>query len=205
MDNPKRRINVYVCGILTSPGHSRNWTGRAVTHSISQHDIPAEKIEYLTTAFMRVFGQQNRVTKLASTLEWYKDREVVLVGHSNGADVCVRCLRENHGLAIKDLHLVCGATNSNFTSSGLNRMLQDGTITGRVYVYIAGQDKALALTRTWLARFLGYGTLGLTGPKLVSKEVRERVIEVRSYPWTSYGHSTCWQDERFERTMSYFI
>jgi hypothetical protein len=133
---------------------------------------------------------------------------VVLVGHSNGAEVICRALREveigtrgssslqgRHPVA--EVHLIAPACEADFDRNGLNAALEYGRV-GAVHVYMSGQDRALRLAR-WSRRLfgwlgLGYGDLGLRGPV----NAAGRVFAHRE---ATFGHSTWFAGAEFERTM----
>ena len=213
MNCPTCPVYVCVCGILNWPGSSKNWNGRAVTWLHNHQDCQAEKVDYLCGPVGRAFGQNDRVQKLYGTLTSGGNqpsyastaRRIVLVGHSNGCAVIQDCLREHGDLPpIEALHLVCAASDSDFNTNGLNRLLGEGKV-GSVTVYMAGRDQALHEAASFLGVLLGYGHLGLEGPKNVLQSVQDRVRIVRMAPWDAYGHSDCWHDDNFEKTMGNFL
>lgn len=208
------RVWFLVNGILNFPGSSKNWNGRGVTHLMAPAESTdkAEKIEYFAGPIDRVFGQKERAGKLYQTMSYYDvpgstgDYERIGVGHSNGADVFITMMRDfPNWPSIDHLHLVCGATNASFEKNGLNHWLDIGRVKF-VTVYVAGRDMALRLAHTLPGKLLGYGTLGLKGPKRVWPKFIEdgRVKTVWADPWTQYGHSECWHPDNFEGTMQQF-
>ena len=62
----------------------------------------------------------------------------------------------------------------------------------------------MRLARCHPARWLGYGTLGYSGPLDVDTDVKDRVRVVSGDPWQWYGHGECWQDDNFDETMRNF-
>ena len=58
-----QRVTIYVNGILTFPGSSNNWNGRAVTWTHLNRDARAEKVEYFCGPIDRAFGQKERAQK----------------------------------------------------------------------------------------------------------------------------------------------
>ena len=193
-------IYVFVNGIMTFPGQSKNWTGRAVTWTQVTTQAKADKVEYWAGYLSRVVGQHKRAYKLYRTLAYYRGWNIVLVGHSNGADVITDCLQGFYGLApIQHVHLVCGACESDFARNGLNMALAERRV-GEVSIYCAGKDKALKWAHTWLGRLLGYGCIGLEGPTRVRPALASRVHVIQR-GWEDYGHSDCWGDDRFDDTM----
>lgn len=201
----RKRIFLYICGIMNLPGASRNWTGRAVTWTHLHSEARAEKCEYFTGPIGRAFGQRERETKLFRTLEYYQDWDVHLVGHSNGCAVILQGMqRHPYFTPILSLHLVCGACEADFDKNGLNSFLADNRV-GHVTVYCAGEDRALRFARFKIAQMIGYGGLGFSGPLNVRADVASKVKVVDRSPWDWYGHSTCFQDDRFDGTMQGFL
>ena len=193
-----RHVLVFINGILTAPGDSDGWTDRAVTWSHLHTHFRAEKLEYFTGALTRRLRQQGRAEKFSRMLERYAAAGFTfsLVGHSNGCDLCLRIARLLAGSrTIRHLHLVAAAAEADFDRNGLNELLADGTV-GRVQIYASTADRALGfakLTSRPLGWFgLGYGSLGLTGPRrgTVADEARVSVIDR-----PGYGHSTWFADE----------
>jgi len=195
-----------VNGILNFPGCSKNWNGRGVTWLHTDEtalplEARAEKVEYLCGPVDRVLGQKERAHKLFLTLDRYHGWANTLAGHSNGADVILTMMRDYHGWpTIQRLHLICGATNADFEKNGLNAWLRAERV-HEVFVYVAGKDLALRLAHTLLGKLLGYGTLGLHGPRNVATDVDARVQTIWAGPWINYGHSDCWAPRNFARTM----
>lgn len=193
-----RHVLVFINGILTSAGDSEGWTDRAVTWAHLHTDFRAEKLEYFTGPLLRRLTQQARAEKFARMLLRYAKAgyAVSLVGHSNGADLIVRILDLVAGGArVESAHLVAAACEADFERNGINTHLRDGVL-GRVQVFASTADKALGFARLTAAPLsligLGYGSLGLTGPKNVAAAVRERVSVVDR---PGYGHSTWFADE----------
>lgn len=198
-----KRVSIFVCGILTFPGASRNWTGRAVTWTHRHTDQRAEKIEYFVGPISRAFGQRHRAHKLARTLEFYEGWDINLVGHSNGCDVILDTLREMPWMPIRSLHLISAACSADSRANGLDELLSGRAvpfsrpsepIVQRATVYIAGRDRALLLAGTITGKALGYGTLGRTGPVIWMHPVH-----VVKEP--AYGHSDWFTPDNFDSTM----
>lgn len=194
-------VNLYVPGILTIPGESRNWSGRAVTRTHTMTERRAEKVEYFTGVLTRSLFQRQRAEKLARTLDYYLTWDKRLIGHSNGCDVILDALALRGWPRVEELHLVCGACEADFEKNGLNRALASRSL-GRVFIYVAEKDLALGAARSVLGQFFGFGTLGLKGPQNVAAGVAGRVGTVE---WRGLGHSDCWSDQHFNRTMNHFL
>lgn len=194
-----RRILLAVSGINTLPGALKDWNVKAVTWvNVDPDDnLRAQAFEYFCGPIGRAFGQWQRAQHLADMIEEYASQERILVGHSNGADVAVKALKLAGWPQIESLHLISAATDPDFQKNGLNAALVAGHI-GKVCVYIGGQDMALRLASSWIGRLLGYGVLGLHGPRNIDPTIKDKV---RKIVWPTFGHSTCWAPENFEDTM----
>jgi hypothetical protein len=199
-----QRILIFVPGIVTWPGASRNWNNRAVTHTQTTTVWKAETFEYWCGPLTRALGQKRRATQLARKLEFYAGWKITLAGHSNGCDLIVKVLQNNPGLKVQDLHLFCAATERDFEKNGINQAMTRRAVQ-TVKVYLAGQDQALRFARHNFGRWLGYGVLGLLGPTNVLPQFARKVQVLAGFPWSAYGHSTCWQDERLTGTMDHIF
>lgn len=196
-----RRIYLFVPGINTFPGLSKNWNGKAATHFICYNQYFAEKVEYFVTALTRPIGQNYRAGKLVATLQRYIEAgwEIVLCGHSNGSDVILDALRSLDWPRIEELHLISPACEADFDKNGLNVALRANRI-GLVKVFIAGRDLPLRLAGTKFGRALGFGTLGSNaGAEAVDPTIAGKVQTVRE---PGFGHSTWFRKENFTATMN---
>jgi hypothetical protein len=190
-----KKVYIYVNGILNFPGSADNWTGKAVTHTMTRTGHYAEKVEYLSFATIdRILGQRKRAKKLAKTLSYWEGAEIHLVGHSNGGDVIFDALRYLSWPKIKSIQLFAPACGNDFKQLGVLEAQENGAI-GFVTVYISGKDGALKLASTFLGRLFGYGELGRTGPM---NHLPERTEVVRRDDW---GHSDWWLDQNFNWSM----
>lgn len=196
------RVLIAVNGIQTWPGDQRDWNYRACVWTQTRTDYKAMPVEYFCGPIGRAFGQKERARKVSDLLQAYTGHDVTLVGHSNGADVILTALdmalTYPHVAAI---HLVSGATDADFDRNGLNEALEDGRVE-RVAVYCGGKDWALRLASGLVGRALGYGVLGLHGPRNVSAAAAAKLTVVTE---PAFGHSTWWEPQRFDRTMGCFF
>lgn len=175
---------------MTLPGDSENWNGKAVTWTHIHTPHRAEKIEYFVGPVGRVLGQKRRSYKLARTMNFYKDWEIVLVGHSNGCDVILDSLNNYpNSYNIKALHLIAPACEADFEKNGLNNFNID-----KVNVYIGTKDSALKIASSWIGRLLGYGILGKIGPINAKK-----LVEVTK---KEFDHNDWFKKENFDQTMN---
>jgi pimeloyl-ACP methyl ester carboxylesterase len=205
-------VYIFVCGILTRRASSNNWTGKAVTHSIVKKNVFAEKIEYFVTPILRAFGQNRRIEKLRSTLNWYINNgfKVILICHSNGGDVALKALKKERWPRIEKVILFSPATNRNlgYLKNELGRNI------GFLKILIGKKDLPLktvnflikitnflsfGLLKDWI---IGYGTLGINGPIGIPPEKDPYVLTLE---FDDYGHSDWFSDENFEKTMSEIV
>jgi len=193
----KNRVYIYVNGILTKPGDSDNWTGKAVTWTHLHTPHRAEKVEYWVGPISRAFnrGQKRRAGKLAKTIRFYahRDWEIVLVGHSNGANVignASRLVPAEYRAAVIAVHLFAAAADPDFQKVGLNRW--DAPVT----LFNGGKDGALNFAHG-AGRILGYGGLGLMG--VTPKNVKVALNVVNK---SDFDHGTWFSDLEFDRSMN---
>lgn len=205
----KPQVFIFINGIMNLPGEALNWNDRAVTWTHVNRSVNAkllmvaEKVEYFCGPIGRAFGQDQRAKKLTRMLGFYLGWDIVLVGHSNGAAVILDALEMAGWPRIEEVHFVSGACEADFDRNGLNDALSRNRI-GKVTVYCGGKDGAMRYARSWFARLLGYGTLGLHGPRNVAASI-SKAGRVATFLWRSFGHSTCWNEDHFDATMSYFV
>jgi hypothetical protein len=187
-------VYIYVNGILTFPGDSENWNGKAVTWTHVHTDNKAEKIEYFVGPIGKVLGQKKRSYKLARTMSFYRGWDIVLVGHSNGCDVIVDSLNDYpDSYNIKEIHLFAAACEADFEKNGLNKLGVD-----KVKVYIGERDSALQFwASTWIGQWLGYGVLGKIGP--LNAKMLIEVVRM------NFEHSEWFKGENFDKTMNSII
>ena len=194
-----KTVYIFVNGIKTFPGQSKNWNGRAVTATHARFGgkscVVAEKVEYYTTALTRSLLQKHRAEKLVKVCSFYRDWNRVLVGHSNGADVILDALHMDHTIRVSRLHLISPAVDWDCHKNGLNGFYRDGQITYPPSIWVAGKDKALRLGGSFFGKLLGYGALGLKGPKPGT------LLAQAGYCEPNFGHSDWFNDENFNKTM----
>lgn len=188
-------IRFFVPGILTLPGESGNWTGRAVTWTHIHTGDRAEKVEYFSGIFTRTLLQRLRAQKMAKALSDYLAAgfEIHIAAHSNGTDVVLDALRLAKWPRIASLHLLSAACSADCHKNGLNEAWTFDAL-GQVTVWIAEHDWALGLASTAVGWALGFGTLGRTGPLHALFP-----IDTRRAP---LGHSGWFEQDNFDHTMS---
>jgi len=185
-------IHIFVNGILTRPGESDNWTGKAVTWTHLWTERRAEKIEYFSGLFTRTLLEGVRARKVAKTLSYYLAAgfEIHLAGHSNGCDVILDALRMLNWPRIETLNLISAACSADCNRNGINEAADS---IGRLTVWIGEKDLALGLAGTKTGWLLGFGNLGLVGPKNTTRPI-EVIRE-------ACGHGDWFNDARFDLTM----
>lgn len=191
---------VFINGILSTPGDVSAWTDRAEawveTHCMRSH---ATRLEYATDAIFRRMHQSARVDDLEAIVKRLAGQRIVLVGHSNGCDIIERFIKRKN-YVIDEIHLIAAASEADFEKNGMNNALKLGFIK-RVHVYWSKKDGALKKAKlsstllSWIG--LGYGYLGLVGPKKVDPLVQSRVDNTER----SFDHSEWFSEARFNETM----
>jgi pimeloyl-ACP methyl ester carboxylesterase len=199
----RTRFYLFINGILTLSDGRNAWPDRAVTWTESQFAQLAEKYEYFSGALTRRIFQAARVRECAQLLRQYAGHDLIVVGHSNGADIVCRLLQTTP-IEIAEVHLLAPAADADFERNGLNEALLTGRL-GRVHLYGSHNDRALQLAQVseclgFLG--LGYGALGRTGPKNVDDRIADRVQQV----WRDdFDHSTWFSPAQFAATMNLIL
>lgn len=194
-----QRIYIFANGILNFPRSSHGWTDRAVIWC-EQRGLLAGKFEYFCPALTRRIWQGWNTEKLVDKLAEHRDRPITLVAHSNGCELVCRAMRRAIVEGVR-IHFLSPATDASFDRNGLNQAMSDGRVESAA-IHWGGRDRAMWFAWLSLKAFgwlgLGYGTLGLTGPKNVSPEHSQRVL---SHCEPSFGHSSWFAALWFEQTM----
>lgn len=191
---------IFVNGILNNPEKVDVWTDLAEEWIETNTPFKANKMEYRSGPITRRFKQNDRVYNLQKICMAYTGDKIVLVGHSNGCDIIQRLI--NKGLPkIHEAHLIAAASEHDFRKNGYNTALRLANV-DKIYVYVSANDQALKnakKTRPFLKYFgLGYGYLGLIGPKYISQDVADKVVV---HTFNEYGHSDWFKEDNFEKTM----
>lgn len=190
---------IFCNGILTKPGVIDNWNVRACTWVDQQTKYRAERYEYASDAIFRRIGQEQRVKDLQTVVHRLSGGDIILVGHSNGCDLIERLVKRNVHY-FKEIHLIAAASENDFRKNGYNDALRKNGV-GQIFIYHSPLDEALKQAK-WSTRLfgwlgLGYGYLGLTGPKYISKEVQHKVISIER----PFNHSEWFTESNFDDTM----
>lgn len=191
---------IFIEGVHGNPESSDEWTDRAeayVENFCSK--CKATRLEYKSDLVFRRMGQEERVDNLETILKRLDGHKIVLVAHSNGGDIVERLMKRKN-FFIEEIHLIASASEKDFEKNGFNRTLTMGIIK-KIFVYWSKKDAALKKAKwssfllSWLG--LGYGYLGLVGPKNVDKAIDHRV-ESTQY---DFGHSDYFDSENFGPLM----
>ncbi len=203
-DQSLPKFYLFINGILTMPEAKSDWNARAVTWAESRYDQLADRYEYLSDAIFRRIFQADRVKNCADILDAYvPEHELIVVGHSNGADIAVRLI-ETTNLKFAEVHLLAAAAEADFEKNGLNAALLSGRI-GRLFLYGSHNDEALELA-LWSEKLaflgIGYGALGRTGPKNLDPVAARYVTQV----WCdAFGHGSWFTPANFADTMAAIV
>lgn len=199
-----RTFYLAINGIRFHPGDARGWPERFCDYINfrTPDGVSADRCEYYTSAVTRFIGQRKRTDELARKVSRAKQAgyRVVLVGHSNGADIIARLLRDI-GTEVAACHLFApAAQESDFEDALIN------DVVGRIHIYGSLNDKALQFAK--ITRVLGgwdglgYGSMGLRGGEFAAKWPG-RVFDHSN---NLFGHSTWFTEgQTFERTMRSLI
>lgn len=199
-----KTVIIFVNGILSSPEDVEAWTDRAVGWVNKNTDYKSDKMEYRSGTLTRRWYQNQRVKNLQKICKSYLGDRIILVSHSNGADIVERMIQKGLTGRIHELHLIAAASEHDFVKNGYNNALKS-TRVGKIVVYMSPIDEALKKAR-WSTRLfgwlgLGYGYLGLVGPLNVKPEVKDMVV-VHNEPMS---HSQWFSKKFFEKTMATIV
>lgn len=200
-----RTIYIFERGILgweSIFGDWAQWPNQAVAWIHKHTPHRAQTLTYFTGPILAGITRTARAKQFAKLIKAYAGWRIVMVAHSEGTATALRALRLAEWPEIAELHLLCGAADSDCEANGLNNALYGGSI-GRVFVYVAGRDLAMKIEDTYLGSLcFGLQTagqpLGLAGPTNIFPPIDNRITH---RGWPHYGHSTCWEPEHFGVTM----
>ena len=158
---------------------------------------PCIKNEHLTMPLTRWALMPSRAKRLAKLIN-ETPGFIRFVGHSNGNEEFVQALKHIKR-PVDEVHMVAAACSSDFEANGLNRT----PWVKKLFIHRGECDTVLAGPARWSRMFggwlgLGFGDLGLVGPKNAKREFEDHV-----YP--GFGHSTFWDEgiiEEFIRRVN---
>ena len=198
-------------------GEWKNWPNLAIVWinkfaAKNELNWRAQTLTYFTGPILAGLTRRFRAFQFSKLIRSYSvdDWDIIIVAHSEGTATVLEALRQAGWPKIKVLHLVCGACDSNFARNGLNFALRESKI-DRIVCYRAGRDLAMEIEDTTLG-LLMFGIswndlpLGLSGPVNVAGALwGNKVFERTLSPWSTYGHSDCWEKKNLDVTMMNFI
>lgn len=209
------RHYLFINGINSDPENHSGWQYMAERWVLKRTQDRADTYSYAVRTSTRWVYQAGHVKEACRCLleSVGPTTEVVLVGHSNGAAVVCAMLDCIKPYRIAEVHLIAGAVDEDCDHNGLNAAVARGQL-GRVVCYCSEVDEALKwagvsqklfgwtrnLNRRW-SKFpaLGYGYLGLVGPKKMSLETQRATTEV----WRPFAHSQWFSVNHFDGVMEY--
>lgn len=196
----KRKTFILINGILNNPESVEAWTDEAESWIQNNTNFSADRMEYKSGVLTRRIYQNARVENLEKMVSRATSDKVILVGHSNGCDIIQRFL--NRGIiAVHQVHLIAAASECDFKKNGLNKALHNLRVR-EIFIYCSKRDRALQRAKTtskWLKWIgLGYGYLGLDGPKNVDLSLNDRVHVCFE---NTYDHGTWFQESQFDKTL----
>ena len=194
-----KRIYLFVNGIKTFPGLSKNWNRRAVTWTHINTEHKAESLEYLMTAFRSAAGAKYRASKLVRKLEFYNESgfEIHIVAHSNGSNVVLNALRE-FSAPVAAIHFIAPACEEDCQTNGLNDLIRKGFLR-KLHVYIGGEDIPCKLAST-LGRLVGFGGMGVHGAKWLTDPVHSE-YEYKLHAIRNMNHGSWFEGDTFTCLM----
>lgn len=199
---PRPAVLAAMHGILTG-GTRPEWpwrlAGWAARHAPTMQVVtdaywawPLPRINY--------WRNNHLARRLANRLSLYAEAgfRVHLVGHSNGACVCLRAVRylAAVGIRTESLQLIGAAIESDIERNGLLRLLREDRL-GRVRCDYDRTDRVLGVPA--ILRW-PYGDAGRTGLLVGGADASsERIANVRNH---GYGHSGYFEPENEGRTYA---
>jgi len=203
-----KTIWFIVRGIAGSPSNFLEWEYQARDIIIQTINIPAVAASY-ATSFLTVWRNRGmRAQRFAKVLRGYtaRDWRVNIIAHSEGTVVATDALRFLGWPRVEQLHLVCGACDSDFGRLGINDALRMDRI-AMVHCWMAGRDTAMQFENLTLGRMLFqiHRPLGLKGPSNVIRQFKNWIHNHYETPWDDYGHSDCWDSKNINKTVAGFL
>ena len=197
MIHQRPRAFVFINGIFTMPWR-KSWNEKAVEFVTKNlPDCKAVKYQYYSDAIFVGWRQREIAMELMGIVNRLEREgyEVVLVGHSNGCAIISYIVNEMDE-DVGNLHLIAPAAYACDFDLAINR----GNTSG-VFIYGSRHDIPLTVLAP-ISRLL---TLGLSGYGSLGAHARD--LELRhpgmafDYSNNTYGHSSWFDDDKFDDTM----
>lgn len=196
----KQRVYILINGILTRSTDHQDWPERAEDWIQAHGYGLGRPYMYFTGALTRLFYQWKRVKDVIKIMESYAGAfDIILVGHSNGADIICRVLQQSR-IHVSEVHLIAGACENQCSKNGINAAIKKGRL-DCAFFYCSKNDDALKFAQRshWLLRF---GDLGLTGPSKLSTLADSRSV---IYWRDDLNHCDWWNEKNFESTIRIIV
>lgn len=183
-----------------------NWPNEAVAWVHKNTSYKAQTLTYFTGPVLAGVTRHWRAKQFCHLIDAYKGWRILGVCHSEGTATFLAALKLCGYPPIDELHLVCGACNSDYQENGLNIAIAMNRVE-KVTVYIAEKDRAMRLENSYVGAVLfglqtGGQPMGLSGPTNMTPEAARRTTIKR---WRTYGHSDCWLQRNFHKTMQEIV
>lgn len=202
-----KTIYIFERGILgwqSIFGDWLNWPNQAIAWIHKNTPHKAQTLTYFTGFIFPALTRRRRARNFAKLLNTYNAEgwRIVLVAHSEGAATGLLAMELAGYPVIDELHLICGACNSDCYRNGINSAVIMNRLK-KICVYVAGKDRAMRLEDTYIGSACfglqcGGTPMGLKGPNNAVGQTKERLSIVH---WPEYGHSDCWLTKNFNSTM----
>lgn len=191
-----------VLGWETIFGEWKQWPNLSVAwwHNNTPHK--AQTLTYFIGPILAGLTRRWRAKQFCKLLAQYEGWRIILVAHSEGTATGLLALKLAHYPPVEEIHLVCGACNADYGRNGLNHAVALNRAK-KIFIYIAGKDKAMKLEDTYLGSLCfglqcGGTPMGLRGPENMTPEAARRTT-IRK--WPTFGHSDCFTPFHFDDTM----
>jgi len=202
-----KTIVIFERGILgwqSIIGDWLNWPNQAIAWIHKNTPHKAQTLTYFTGFIFPALTRRRRARNFAKLLETYNAEgwRIVLVAHSEGTATGLLAMELAGYPVIDELHLICGACNSDCGANGINYAVHFNRVK-KLCIYVAGRDRAMRLEDTCVGSACfglqcGGTPMGLKGPDNRTGYTSERMSIVH---WPEYGHSDCWLPKNFDKTM----
>lgn len=196
----KKPYYVFIGGILGDPESANEFSDKAEAYvEMNVKGAHATTLPYRSDVVFRRMGQEERVNNLDLILSRLDGRKIILVSFSNGGDIVERMTKRNK-FEIEEIHLVASASENDFRKNGYNKALSEDMI-NKMFVYYSKKDKALQKAKwssyllSWVG--LGYGFLGLTGPRNLLGRFKHRVAALEY----DLDHNEYFNSDNFPKLM----
>lgn len=181
------------------PLFHNGWNDVVEEKLIAKH-YRVTKHEHFTMPLTRWLLMWYRARQLAKNINEQDDYFVRGWGHSNGCELWSMAM-PHLAKPINELHLFAGACSADFNKNNFNWALKNNKVND-IIVHVSDNDTVLSgpakFSRIGGAIGLGFGDIGLVGPKNVDQSIAHRVHPIHH---TGYYHSTYWNDEVIDKTI----